>query len=105
MPPPEPLFIVWETDLGYRICLCRWYASSPPLRFEIHLHPDVNGFVPCTNQDEINNFINTIVPLFESDPNIYAYAYSDGIGLGNVWPLTGQNGELRLVDCFCQIDN
>src|SRR5258705_13681572 len=24
--------------------------------------PDVNGFVPCTNQDEINSYINTVIP-------------------------------------------
>lgn len=52
---------------------------------------DVNGFVPCTDQNEINTFINDIVPYFESHPHVYAYAYSNGLGLGNVWPLVNGN--------------
>ncbi|KAF8239669.1 hypothetical protein L208DRAFT_1161778, partial [Tricholoma matsutake] len=52
---------------------------------------DVNGFVPCTDQNEINTFINDIVPYFESHPHVYAYAYSNGLGLGNVWPLMNGN--------------
>ncbi|KAF8899886.1 hypothetical protein CPB84DRAFT_1779617 [Gymnopilus junonius] len=36
---------------------------------------------------KINNFISDIVPYFESNSNIFAYAYSNGEGLGNVWPL------------------
>ncbi|KAG5646999.1 hypothetical protein DXG03_001723 [Asterophora parasitica] len=48
---------------------------------------DKNGFVPCTNQAEINAFINMIVPYLEAHEHVYAYAYSNGLGLGNVWPL------------------
>jgi len=54
---------------------------------------DVNGFVPCTDQNEINTFITEIVTLFEADSRVYAYAYSNGGGLGNVWPMV-QNGQL-----------
>ncbi|KAJ3488079.1 hypothetical protein NLJ89_g11652 [Agrocybe chaxingu] len=52
---------------------------------------DHDGFVPCTDQKEINNFIDDVVPYFESEPNVYAYAYSNGLGLGDVWPL--MNGD------------
>jgi len=48
---------------------------------------DVNGFTPCTDQGEIDNFINQIVPYMESHPHVNAYAYSNGLGLGKVWPL------------------
>ncbi|CAD6565070.1 MAG: hypothetical protein TREMPRED_000796 [Tremellales sp. Tagirdzhanova-0007] len=48
---------------------------------------DSNGFVPCTDQGEINSFINTVVPMFESDSRVYGYAYSNGEGLGDVWPM------------------
>jgi len=48
---------------------------------------DSTGFVPCTDQSEIDSFINDIVALFESDSRVYAYAYSNGEGLGNVWPM------------------
>ncbi|KAG6821306.1 hypothetical protein H0H93_000167 [Arthromyces matolae] len=52
---------------------------------------DKNGFVPCTNQDEINNFISVAVSYFESDSRVFAYAYSNGLGLGSVWPLMRGN--------------
>ncbi|PPQ96255.1 hypothetical protein CVT26_005582 [Gymnopilus dilepis] len=52
---------------------------------------DSNQFTPCTNQAEIDNFINEVVPYFESNPNIFAYAYSNGEGLGDVWPLMKGN--------------
>jgi len=55
---------------------------------------DSTGFVPCTDQGEINNFINQIVPLFEGDSRVAAYAYSNGEGLGDVWPMTDSNGDL-----------
>lgn len=55
---------------------------------------DSQGFTPCTDQVEINNFINEIVPYMQENPNILAYAYSNGLGLGNVWPLM-QGDSLR----------
>ncbi|TFK28195.1 hypothetical protein FA15DRAFT_91132 [Coprinopsis marcescibilis] len=55
---------------------------------------DYPNFVPCTNQAEINKFIYDVVDLFEKEPRVYAYAYSNGLGLGNVWPLTTKDGKL-----------
>ncbi|KAF9565369.1 hypothetical protein CPC08DRAFT_187244 [Agrocybe pediades] len=52
---------------------------------------DYEKFVPCTDQDEINAFIRDVVPYFEGNKDIYAYAYSNGLGLGDVWPL--MNGD------------
>ncbi|WRT69895.1 uncharacterized protein IL334_006886 [Kwoniella shivajii] len=54
---------------------------------------DSSSFIPCTDQSEINTFINEIVALFESDSRVHAYAYSNGDGLGDVWPMY-QNGAL-----------
>jgi hypothetical protein len=68
-----------------RACRPAW----PPLNSVA----DSTGFVPCTDQGEINNYISQIVDLFEADSRVYAYAYSDGEGLGDVWPMT-QNGKL-----------
>ncbi|WWD17356.1 hypothetical protein CI109_101797 [Kwoniella shandongensis] len=48
---------------------------------------DQNGFTPCTDQAQIDSFINTAVEIFESDSRVAAYAYSNGYGLGNVWPM------------------
>lgn len=48
---------------------------------------DVNGFQPCTNQQQINDFIHMAVGVFESDSRVAAYAFSNGAGLGDVWPM------------------
>lgn len=55
---------------------------------------DSNGFTPCSDQGEINSFINDIVDLFEGDSRVAAYAYSNGEGLGSVWPMTTSSGDL-----------
>ncbi|KXN81340.1 Alkali-sensitive linkage protein 1 [Leucoagaricus sp. SymC.cos] len=48
---------------------------------------DHNTFQPCTNQQHINTFIHQIVDYFEQDNRVFAYAYSNGEGLGDVWPM------------------
>lgn len=53
---------------------------------------DVNGFVPCTDQGQINSYIQQVVDLFEADERVYAYAFSNGYGLGDVWPMWSGNG-------------
>jgi len=50
-------------------------------------------FTPSEDQNEINNYINQIVDLFEGDSRIFAYAYSNGYGLGSKWPMWN-NGQL-----------
>nr|ODO04291.1 hypothetical protein L204_00649 [Cryptococcus depauperatus CBS 7855] len=54
---------------------------------------DSSGFTPCTDQSEINQFINDIVDLFQSDNRVYAYAYSNGEGLSTQWMMVN-NGVL-----------
>ncbi|WVQ95852.1 hypothetical protein IAU59_002951 [Kwoniella sp. CBS 9459] len=54
---------------------------------------DSSSFIPCTDQTEIDNYINQIVDLFENDERVHAYGYSNGLGLGNVWPMYA-NGAL-----------
>lgn len=55
---------------------------------------DQPSWEPCTDQDEINNFINDVVSYFESNDDVVAYGPSNGAGLGEVWPLTDSNGAL-----------
>lgn len=57
---------------------------------------DNEKFEPCTNQDQINQFINDIVDFMETNSTVYAYAYSNGLGLGDIWPLMKDNS-LRQV--------
>ncbi len=56
----------------------------------------MDGFAPCTDQAQINQYIHTAVQIFESDSRVAAYAYSNGYGLGDVWPAM-RNGQLRCV--------
>jgi len=47
---------------------------------------DQNGFTPCSDQGQINSFINDVVDFFEGDYRVVAYAMSEGEGLGETWP-------------------
>jgi len=72
-----------------------WNTYGKPMWItEFACVDDSNGFVPSTDQGEINTFIQQIVDLFEADSRVYAYAYSNGEGLGNVWPAISDAGEL-----------
>lgn len=53
---------------------------------------DQDNFTPCTDQGEINQWINDVVDLFENNENIAAYAYTDGGGLGDAWLPTNNEG-------------
>uniref|UniRef100_A0A2D3UZS7 Asl1-like glycosyl hydrolase catalytic domain-containing protein n=1 Tax=Ramularia collo-cygni TaxID=112498 RepID=A0A2D3UZS7_9PEZI len=54
---------------------------------------DQRDFTPCTDQGQIDGFINDAVEYFESQDDIVGYGPSNGEGLGSVWPLT-RNGKL-----------
>lgn len=75
------------------VLMVRSTKISIALRLNKQFRSDQNGFTPCTDQNEINSFIMDIVDLFESDDRVYAYAYTDGNGLGTVWPPT-KDGQL-----------
>jgi hypothetical protein len=63
---------IWVTEFA---CvdgkLCCSFSREPKFTH----FTDQNGFTPCTDQGEINNYINQIVDLFESDGRVAAYAY------------------------------
>ncbi|KAF8896451.1 glycosyl hydrolase catalytic core-domain-containing protein [Infundibulicybe gibba] len=54
---------------------------------------DVNGFTPCTDQAQIDKFIKDTVDYLQNSDQVAAFAYSNGLGLGDVWPLM-KNGKL-----------
>lgn len=73
-----------------------YYASTygkPLWVSEFACVDDTDEFVACTDQDEINTFINEVVAFFEGNSSVIAYGASNGEGLGTVWPLTS-NGAL-----------
>ncbi|KZP17506.1 glycoside hydrolase family 128 protein [Athelia psychrophila] len=70
-----------------------WNTYGKPIWVTEFACVDDTIWAPCTNQTEIDAYINDIVTLFESDDRVYAYAYSDGEGLGTAWP-TVINGAL-----------
>ena len=45
---------------------------------------------PCTDQGQIDGFINDVVKFFEGNSSVVAYGPSNGEGLGDVWPLFNQ---------------
>ncbi|KAK5111708.1 hypothetical protein LTR85_011753 [Meristemomyces frigidus] len=56
---------------------------------------DEPDWEPCTDQDQINSFINDCVSYFQGNESVVAYGPSNGEGLGDVWPLTDSStGEL-----------
>lgn len=75
-----------------------YYASTygkPLWISEFACVDDVNGFVACTDQTEIDTFINEVVAFFQGNDSVIAYGASNGEGLGTVWPLTDSStGEL-----------
>ena len=54
---------------------------------------DQGDWHPCDSQDEVNQFLQDVIPYLESNENVVAYGPSNGNGLGDVWPLTN-NGEI-----------
>lgn len=53
---------------------------------------DQDGFTPCSDQGEINQWISDVVDLFENNDHVMAYAYTDGGGLGDAWLPTNEDG-------------
>lgn len=53
---------------------------------------DQDGFTPCTDQGQINQWIKDVVDVFEGDDRVRAYAYTDGGGLGEAWLPTNEEG-------------
>lgn len=74
-----------------------YYASTygkPIWVSEFACVNDHDTWSPCTDQTQINQFINDCVAFFEGNDTVVAYGPSNGNGLGKAWPLTNQNGGL-----------
>lgn len=52
------------------------------------------NFIPCTDQTEIDDYINQCVSYFQGNDSVVAYGPSNGAGLGSVWPLFDSSGAL-----------
>lgn len=73
-----------------------WNTYKLPMMVtELACVNDVNGFVACEDQNEINNYISTIVDILENDDRVVGYAFSSGIGLGGTWKLMASSSGLR----------
>ena len=67
-----------------------YYASTYGKKLwisELACVDDQNGFTPCSDQGEIDNFLQEVVPWLEANETVVAYGPSNGEGLGDVWPL------------------
>ena len=80
-----------KSDVGYY-----WVKYGRPIWVsEFACVDDMNGFVPCTNQTEIDQFISDAVDFFQSNGSVIAFGASNGEGLGSVWPMIDSaTGEL-----------
>ena len=85
---------IWVTEFACVDGAFHTLQGAGSSRLSTSIVLDRNGFRPCTNQGQINQFIKDVVPYLQRHPAVYAYAYSNGIGLGEVWPLM-KGGSLR----------
>ena len=84
-----------ECVLKYILSLaCNGRASASVVVSEFACVNDNPSWAPCTDQTQINTFINDVVSYFESNDDVVAYGPSNGNGLGDVWPLTDSSGAL-----------
>ena len=58
---------------------------------------DEDGFEPCTDQGDIDHFINDMVVYLENSTDVVAYGASNGAGLGKTWPLFDSPGSGELT--------
>ncbi|KAJ9098969.1 hypothetical protein QFC19_006193 [Naganishia cerealis] len=88
-PTVQQLHINKNSRAGILEDLDHYYNTykMPMIVTEFACVNDVNGFVPSEDQNEIDEFINTIVDVLENDPRVIGYAFSSGYGLGNTWKL------------------
>ena len=56
------------------------------------------------DQDVINTFIPEVVDFFEKNTSVIAYGYSNGAGLGSVWPLIDTSTGLLTPSGTCYLD-
>lgn len=78
---------------GVRAAIDHYAQYNKPLWItEFACVDDSTGFTPCTDEGQITQFIYDIVDLFENDSRVHAYAFSNGLGLGDAWRLTEGDG-------------
>lgn len=82
----KPTLAGAKADLDYY-----WNKYQKPMWVtEFGCVNDVNGFVACSSQATVNQFITDVVALFQSDSRVYAYAAAN---VGNAWTM-GSSGSL-----------
>ena len=55
---------------------------------------DKDEFTPCSDQGEIDSFLQQAIPWLQANESVVAYAPSNGAGLGDTWPLFTEDGDL-----------
>ncbi len=78
-----------EEDVGYY-----WNKYKKPVWVSEFACVNDKDWTIC-DQETINSFIPEVVDFFEKNGSVVAYGYSNGAGLGSVWPLIdGETGNL-----------
>lgn len=70
-----------KEDVGYY-----WTKYGKPVWVSEFACVNDKDWVMC-DQDTVNSFIPEVVDFFENNSSVIAYGYSNGAGLGDVWPL------------------
>lgn len=92
-----------KDDVGYY-----WYKYGKPVWVaEFACVNDQSVDWSTCEQDVINTFIPEVVEFFEGNSSVVAYGYSNGAGLGSVWPLIdGTTGDLTPSgNCYLSVLN
>ena len=55
---------------------------------------DDQHWAPCTDAAQIKTFIQDVVEFFQGNDSVIAYGYSNGNGLGTVWPMIDKSGTI-----------
>ena len=92
----KPMWITEVRPKGLPFLRLAVQRADPVGNSQFACVDDSTGFTPCTDQNQINSFIWTAVGIFEADTRVAGYAYSNGEGLGDVWPMMN-GGQLRWV--------
>ncbi|CAF9942971.1 MAG: hypothetical protein ALECFALPRED_010343 [Alectoria fallacina] len=70
-----------KDDVGYY-----WRKYGKPVWVSEFACVNDKDWTMC-DQDTVNTFIPEVVDFFETNSSVIAYGYSNGAGLGSVWPL------------------
>ncbi|KAF6241884.1 hypothetical protein HO173_000596 [Letharia columbiana] len=87
-----------KADVGYY-----WTKYGKPVWVSEFACVNDKSWTMC-DQDTVNTFIPEVVDFFEKNASVIAYGYSNGAGLGSVWPLINSTTGKLTSSGNCYLD-